>query len=108
MTCASCVSRVEKKLQAFNGVLDVRVNLASEKATIEYMEGAEPADLRRAVKDAGYELGSEAETLDDVTTASQRETLALRKRLFWPRYSSNLLSAASISHRSESKRIVWE
>ncbi len=38
MTCASCVSRVEKKLRRLDGVLDVQVNLASEKATVEYID----------------------------------------------------------------------
>ncbi|NQT31923.1 MAG: copper-translocating P-type ATPase [Deltaproteobacteria bacterium] len=80
MTCTSCVSRVEQALSGVPGVISVNVNLASEKATVEYIEGTEPADLRRAVKEAGYELGAEAETLEDVTTASQRDTRNIRNR----------------------------
>ena len=80
MTCASCVARVEEALKSVPGVVTVSVNLASEKATVEYIEGTEIADLRRAVKDAGYELGAEAETLEDVTTASQREIKAVMSR----------------------------
>ncbi len=81
MTCASCVARVEQALKSIPGVISASVNLASEKATVEYIEGIEVADLRRAVKDAGYELGAEAETLEDVTTASRREIAAVRNRL---------------------------
>jgi len=81
MTCASCVARVEKALLSVPGVISASVNLASEKATVEYTEGTDIADLRQAVKEAGYELGSEAETLADVATATQREFRALRKRL---------------------------
>ncbi len=81
MTCASCVARVEQALSSVPGVISANVNLASEKATVEYIEGTELAELRQAVKEAGYELGSEAETLEDVTTATQRELRALRKRL---------------------------
>jgi Cu+-exporting ATPase len=66
MTCASCVTRVD---------------LASEKATVEYVEGTSLADLKRAVADAGYSLGAEAETLEDVTTAAQREVRSVRNRL---------------------------
>ncbi|GAI00054.1 unnamed protein product, partial [marine sediment metagenome] len=62
MTCASCVTRVEQALSSVPGVISANVNLASEKATVEYIEGVEIASLRRAVKEAGYELGSEAET----------------------------------------------
>jgi len=83
MTCASCVARVEEALSGVPGVVSANVNLASEKATVEYTEGTELADLRQAVKDAGYELGSEAETLEDVTTAAQRELRGVRNRLIF-------------------------
>jgi Cu+-exporting ATPase len=80
MTCASCVARVEEALSSVPGVISASVNLASEKATVEYLEGTGLADMRRAVKDAGYELGPEAQALEDVTTAAQREIRALRNR----------------------------
>ena len=35
MTCASCVSRVEKKLSGLKGILSVQVNLAQEKVLID-------------------------------------------------------------------------
>ncbi len=81
MTCASCVARVEQALSSVPGVISANVNLASEKATVEYIEGIELAELRQAVKGAGYELGSEAETLEDVTTAARREIRTIRNRL---------------------------
>ncbi len=80
MTCASCIARVEKALLSVPGVISASVNLASEKATVDYIEGTELADLKRAVKEAGYELGPEAETLEDVTTAARRESRAVRNR----------------------------
>ncbi|MEA1872607.1 MAG: heavy metal translocating P-type ATPase [Chloroflexota bacterium] len=80
MTCASCVARLEEALSSVSGVISASVNLASEKATVEYLEGTGLADMRRAVKDAGYELGPEAQALGDVTTAAQREIRVLRNR----------------------------
>jgi Cu+-exporting ATPase len=80
MTCASCVARVEEALSSVPGVISAVVNLASEKATVDYLEGTQLADMKRAVKDAGYELGPEAQALEDVTTAAQREIRALRNR----------------------------
>jgi Cu+-exporting ATPase len=80
MTCASCVARVEEALSSVPGVISANVNLASEKATVEYLEGTTAADMRRAVQDAGYELGPEAQALEDVTSATQREIRALRSR----------------------------
>jgi Cu+-exporting ATPase len=37
MTCASCVSHVEKALLEVKGVISAFVNLATEKATVEYL-----------------------------------------------------------------------
>ncbi len=73
MTCASCVARVEEALKNVPGVVSVSVNLASEKASVEYLEGADVFKMRQAVKDAGYELGRESETAEDITTAAERE-----------------------------------
>ena len=56
MTCASCVSRVEKALKKTPGVLSATVNLATESARIEVASvDVTDARLRRAVRDAGYE-----------------------------------------------------
>jgi Cu+-exporting ATPase len=56
MTCASCVSRVEKALKKIPGVRSATVNLATESARIEVASNdVTDARLRRAVRDAGYE-----------------------------------------------------
>ncbi len=47
------------------------------------MEGTGYNDLREAVEDAGYELGAEAETLEDVTAASRRELRSVRNRFIF-------------------------
>ena len=83
MTCASCVTRVEEALSSVPGVISASVNLASEKATVEYTEGTDVSDLRRAVKDAGYELGPETERLEDVNVAAQRELRGIRNRFIF-------------------------
>ncbi|MFC1873722.1 heavy metal translocating P-type ATPase [Chloroflexota bacterium] len=80
MTCAACVARVEQALSGVPGVVSANVNLSSEKTTVEYIEGTEFSELRQAVKEAGYELGAEAETLEDVTTASQRGLRTVRNQ----------------------------
>ncbi len=83
MTCAACVNRVEEALSSVPGVVSANVNLASDKATVEYAEDTTFADLRKAVDDAGYELGTEAEKLEDVTAASQRELRGVRNRFIF-------------------------
>lgn len=61
MTCASCVRRIETGLAELDGVADVSVNLASEKAAIEYdPERISEADISGKIADLGYEaLGLE-------------------------------------------------
>jgi Cu+-exporting ATPase len=55
MTCATCAGTVEKKLSELRGVSKAGVNLASEKATVEYDPSlATEKDLVKAVEDAGY------------------------------------------------------
>jgi len=93
MTCASCVARVEQALSSVPGVISANVNLASEKATVEYIEGTELADLRRVVEDAGYKLGLEAETLEDVETAIQREMQAVKKRFIFAAVLAGIIMA---------------
>ena len=83
MTCANCVARVEEALKSVNGVVSANVNLASEKATVEYLEGTAYADLKKAVTEAGYELGREIEGLEDVSETSQREVRKVRNRFIF-------------------------
>ena len=83
MTCASCVAHVEEALRDVPGVTSVAVNLGSEKATVEYIEGTTYADMKKAVEDAGYELGKEIEGLEDVSETSQREVRKVRNRFIF-------------------------
>jgi P-type Cu+ transporter len=70
MTCASCVTRVEKALQRVPGVLAARVNLATEQAQVTLAGHAghavDLAPLLAAVERAGYR----AQPVGDAGTAS--------------------------------------
>ena len=56
MTCASCVSRVERALKKVPGVDAASVNLATEQATVESAAPLDAAALSAAVAQAGFEL----------------------------------------------------
>jgi Cu+-exporting ATPase len=82
MTCASCVNRVERYLRRADGVLDARVNLATEQAHVSFdptVVGR--AELERAVEASGYKVrpqsaaGQSASALDDEAAqmAEQRD-----------------------------------
>jgi Cu+-exporting ATPase len=66
MTCSACVSHVEGALRGVPGVMSAAVNLATEKATVNYVPGlAGITELRRAVEDYGYRIeGVEGEYQD--------------------------------------------
>lgn len=54
MTCANCSARVEKELKTTPGVKSANVNLATEKATVEYDSTLTPAALIKRVESIGY------------------------------------------------------
>jgi P-type Cu+ transporter len=72
MTCASCVSRVEKVLRAVPGVRSASVNLATESATVVARTGTAAEALAAAVRKAGYEVAQQEVTLaiEGMTCAS--------------------------------------
>src|SRR5487761_1139258 len=53
MTCASCASRVEKKLNKLDGV-KAMVNLATETAHVSFPDAVTVADLIAVVERTGY------------------------------------------------------
>lgn len=78
MTCASCVSRVEKALKAVPGVADAAVNLATEKATVRLLSGTvDMSALEAAVRGAGYEL---RKTKADEASAGEEDHRATELR----------------------------
>ena len=63
MTCASCVSHVERALKAIPGVSTAAVNLATERAEISGA-GLNRTALIKAIKGAGYEVPTRPTTLE--------------------------------------------
>ena len=59
MSCASCVSRVEKALSDVPGVRSVSVNLASNRAELALDKGTAASELVAAVNKAGYQCLTE-------------------------------------------------
>lgn len=64
MTCASCVSHVEKALKKIDGVENASVNLATERATVKVRHGVEPRTLIQAVESIGYKAHEPKEHAD--------------------------------------------
>ena len=80
MTCAACVMHVENALKEADGVLSASVNLATERASVEYVPGlAGISELRHSVEDAGYSVaGVVGDPNDDAATPKDVRTLRNR------------------------------
>ena len=63
MSCASCGLRVERALEAVPGVREVRVNLATEEASVRAAVPTDAAALAAAVRRAGYGVATRTHEL---------------------------------------------
>jgi P-type Cu+ transporter len=98
MSCASCVGRVEKALGNVPGVVDVNVNLATERATVKYLASEAGAkNFARAVEGAGYGVALQ-EGEDAAEDAHQREYDKLRGNFLVAALLTALILIGSLPH----------
>jgi Cu+-exporting ATPase len=74
MTCASCVTRIEKKLKKVPGVQEASVNLATERGNVTFdSQKTNPAQLIGAIEAAGYKASvyGEPDTKASVATVTK-------------------------------------
>jgi len=86
MTCANCAATIERTLKRLDGVVSANVNLASERASVEYLPGAVSLKaIQQAIRDAGYDVvvPSEGETMEDVERAARQAEIRDQTRKFW-------------------------
>lgn len=84
MTCAACERNVARALRRPPGVLDVAVNLATEKARVTYLPGSVGRrELIAAVEAAGYGVVDTAgmEAPEDAERAAREAEIQRQKRL---------------------------
>ncbi len=83
MTCASCVAHVEGALAGIPGAVSVNVNLATEKASVEYVPTLTGLpDFRRAVAEVGYEvLPTAEERAEEELSREVRKMQNARRRM---------------------------
>ncbi|HEX6384888.1 MAG TPA: heavy metal translocating P-type ATPase [Anaerolineae bacterium] len=86
LTCNTCVTTVERGLQAVPGVAEAHVNFAQSKARVTYHpQQTDVSDLVSAVKKTGYDVDApveQEESVDEETAAHQREYKSLMRK-FW-------------------------
>ncbi|MCI0468758.1 MAG: copper ion binding protein, partial [Nitrospirae bacterium] len=83
MTCAACAAAAEKAIKGLYGVVNVNVNLAAEKASIEYISTiTDFEDIKRAVAEAGYSAERITEEFIDRERLSRERTYNELKKDF--------------------------
>lgn len=85
MTCAACSARIEKGLNKLEGVVKANVNLALEKASVEYNPATlTKADIIKKVEALGYgaALKQEANNQEEVDHREREIKKQTRKFLF--------------------------
>ncbi len=83
MTCAACVIHVEHALEGADGVMSAQVNLATERAAVEYVPGVTGiSELRHSVEDAGYSVAAVVGDPND-DAATPRDVRTLRNRMIF-------------------------
>jgi len=86
MTCANCAATIERTLKRLDGVVTANVNLANERAHVEYLPGVTSlAAIQGAIRDAGYDVvvAGEGESVEDVERAAREAEIRDQTRKFW-------------------------
>lgn len=66
MSCASCAARIEKKLNTLPGVKKAAVNLASNKAYIQFVPGIiNQAEIEESIESLGYGVQTPSRALSE-------------------------------------------
>ncbi|EGQ9180930.1 MULTISPECIES: heavy metal translocating P-type ATPase [unclassified Vibrio] len=78
MTCASCVSSVEKALTSVEGVEKAQVNLAEQSALVFASQDSD--DLLNAIVESVKQVGYQAEILQDAATQQEKQAQQQRQQ----------------------------
>lgn len=94
MSCAACAAKIEKRLSKMEGVIKAAVNLATEKASIEYLPSrVKTSDVVKTIEALGYKAEkAEEESRDREKEQREKEIKKLRIELI----ASALLSSPLI------------
>ncbi len=108
MSCAACVSRVEKALAALEGVEKANVNLTLNKAVVVYNQGVlRKSDIIETVRNTGYEAEEYKELeVNDIEENRNREIKELRFSLILSAVLSLPLFLAMFFHMANIKTIL--
>ena len=84
MTCAACSARVERSLKKMPGIINAVVNLAAEKAAVEYNPAEiDIEDIKRKIYEIGYKpVGLDDDADNDREKAVREKEIKRQRSLF--------------------------
>lgn len=105
MSCAVCAQSVEKALNKTEGVISVSVNLATEKAAIQYDPGViRLSGLKQVIEKAGYKaLAVETGT----TTDTDRERKQKEIHTLWRKFIISAVFGIPLLYLAMGSMIWW-
>lgn len=79
---ASDVKRLEKALNAQDGVIEASANLATEKTAVKYVPTIiSQNEIRRAIRSAGFEVVEDGSNMEDAEATARQKEIAQQRRL---------------------------
>ncbi|MGI6160621.1 MAG: heavy metal translocating P-type ATPase [Christensenellales bacterium] len=104
MTCAACSQRIEKVLSKLDGVVSASVNLASEKAAVEYdPQIVKLSYIKQTIEKLGYKpLNLEKETVDEDRARKDKEI-----RTMWTKFIVSAIFGIPLFYVAMAPMLPW-
>jgi copper-(or silver)-translocating P-type ATPase len=104
MTCAACVQRVEKAIDKLDGVHKVSVNLATEKAAVEYdAQKIKLSAIKECIEKIGYQvLEIDQNSVDEDKIRKEKEI-----RTLWTKFTIAALFGLPLLYFAMVPMIPW-
>jgi len=105
MTCAACAQRIEKALGKQEGIERISVNLATEKATIEFdPQKIKLSTIRQSIEKLGYKaLQIEKKDLVDADKIRKEKEI----RTLWRKFTVSIIFAVPLLYLAMGSMIWW-
>lgn len=104
MTCAACSQRVEKAIAKLDGVHQVSVNLATEKASIEYdSQVIRLSAIKQCIEKTGYQaLDIDKNTVDEDKLRKQKEI-----KILWTKFIVSAAFGIPLLYFAMTSMVTW-
>ncbi len=104
MTCAACAQRIERGLGKLDGVTNVSVNFATERATLDYdPRSVRLSSIRQTIESLGYKaLSTERNTVDEDKLRKQKEI-----RVMWIKFIVSAVFGLPLLYIAMAPMLTW-